>query len=151
MAVNLRFQGQFLRQTRTFSTTAFLPSRRGPPKKATKQILAAGPPLSFPMSTLSKSPLRVARAAVAVANKVLRPYCHKFSPKLYTQPQLFACLVLKTFYKTDYRGIAMQLHEFSELRGCWCRARNEWTTTWKRRRRSKKPVFSPRPPLGNAR
>jgi len=44
------------------------------------------------MSTLSKSPLRVAREALAVATKVLRPYAHKFSPKLYTQPQLFVCL-----------------------------------------------------------
>jgi hypothetical protein len=51
------------------------------------------------MSTLTKSPIRVAREALAVATKVLRPYAHKFSPKLYTQPQLFACLVLKTFFK----------------------------------------------------
>ncbi len=68
------------------------------------------------MSTLSKSPLHVAREALAVATKVLRPYAHKFSPKLYTQPQLFVCLVMKTFYKTDYRGITTQLHEFTELR-----------------------------------
>src|SRR5271168_2222924 len=68
------------------------------------------------MSTLSKSPIRVARAALAVATKVLRPYAHKFSPKLYTQPQLFVCLVLKIFFKTDYRGITTQLQEFTELR-----------------------------------
>jgi Transposase DDE domain len=68
------------------------------------------------VSTLSKSPLQVARVAVAVAAKVLRPYAHKFSPKLYTQPQLFACLVLKTFYKTDYRGIVVALQDFTELR-----------------------------------
>lgn len=68
------------------------------------------------MSTLTKSPLRVAREALTIATKVLRPYAHKFSPKLYTQPQLFVCLVLKTFYKTDYRGIATQLQEYTELR-----------------------------------
>ena len=68
------------------------------------------------MSTLTKSPLRVAREAVAIATKVLRPYAHKFSPKLYTQPQLFVCLVLKTFYKTDYRGITTQLQDFTDLR-----------------------------------
>src|SRR5437879_11850556 len=68
------------------------------------------------MSTLSKSPLHVARAALAVATRVLRPYPHKFSPKLYTQPQLFVCLVLKTFFKTDYRGIATLLHDGAELR-----------------------------------
>jgi hypothetical protein len=35
----------------------------------------------------------------------LPAYCHRFSPKVFTQPQLFACLVLKEFFKTDYRGI----------------------------------------------
>jgi hypothetical protein len=68
------------------------------------------------VSTLSKSPTRVARAALAVATKVLHPYAHKYSPKLYTQPQLFVCLVLKTFFKTDYRGIATLLREWPELR-----------------------------------
>lgn len=68
------------------------------------------------MSTLSKSPLHVASEAVGIASRVLRPYAHKFSPKLYTQPQLFACLVLKTFYQTDYRGITAQLREFTDLR-----------------------------------
>jgi hypothetical protein len=68
------------------------------------------------MSTLSKSPLRVAREALAVATKVLRPYAHKFSPKLYTQPQLFVCLVLKTFFKTDYRGVTVLLQDLTDVR-----------------------------------
>src|SRR5437879_2873737 len=68
------------------------------------------------MSTLSKSPVRVARAALAVATKALRPYAHKFSPKLFTQPQLFACLVLKTFFKTDYRGLTALLQDLPDLR-----------------------------------
>src|SRR5438270_8877691 len=68
------------------------------------------------MSTLSKSPLRVARRALAVATGALRPYAHKFSPKLYTQPQLFVCLVLKTFFKTDYRGLTTLLQELPPLR-----------------------------------
>jgi Transposase DDE domain len=68
------------------------------------------------MSTLSKSPLHVARTALAVATKVLRPYAHRFSPKLYTQPQLFVCLVMKVFYKTDYRGIVAQLLDDTDLR-----------------------------------
>ena len=58
------------------------------------------------LSTLSKSPVHVARMALAVATKALRPYAHKFSPKLFTQPQLFVCLVLKTFFKTDFCGMA---------------------------------------------
>ena len=68
------------------------------------------------MSTLTKSPLHTARVALAVGTKALRLYAHKFSPKTYTQPQLFACLVLKVFYKTDYRGIVTHLKEFTELR-----------------------------------
>ena len=68
------------------------------------------------MSTLSKSPTRVARAALAIATKTLRPYAHKYSPKLYTQPQLFVCLVLKTFFKTDYRGLTTLLQEWRDLR-----------------------------------
>src|SRR5262249_368844 len=65
---------------------------------------------------LSKSPLRVARAAWAVATQALPRYAHRFSPQKFTQPQLFACLVLKTFFKTDYRGLAAQLADHSDLR-----------------------------------
>jgi hypothetical protein len=68
------------------------------------------------VSTLTKSPLHVAREALAVARRRLRPYAHKFSPKKFTQPQLFACLVLKTFLKTDYRGLAAHLADHSDLR-----------------------------------
>ena len=68
------------------------------------------------MSKLSKSPLRVARAAWAVATQALPRYAHRFSPQKFTQPQLFACLVLKTFFKTDYRGLAAQLADHSDLR-----------------------------------
>src|SRR3954452_5459031 len=68
------------------------------------------------MSRLSKSPLHVVREALAVAQSTLRPFTHKFSPKKYTQPQLFACLVLKTFLKTDYRGLAAHLADHSDLR-----------------------------------
>src|SRR5438045_3856480 len=68
------------------------------------------------MTKTSKSPLRVARAALAVASRVLRRYAHRNSPKRFTQPQLFACLVLKTFFKTDYRGISQLLHDLPDLR-----------------------------------
>jgi hypothetical protein len=68
------------------------------------------------VSTLSKSPLRVARRAVAAAAAVLPPYAHVNSPRKYTQPQLFACLVLKTFLKTDYRGLVAHLADHSDLR-----------------------------------
>lgn len=68
------------------------------------------------MSKLSKSPLRVARQALAVATEALRPYAHKYSPQKFTQPQLFTCLVLKTFLKTDYRGVAAHLADHSDVR-----------------------------------
>ncbi len=68
------------------------------------------------MSTLSKSPNRVARMALTTGNRVLPPYAHRFSPKKYTQPQLFACLVLKTFFKTDYRGLTTLLGDHTDLR-----------------------------------
>ena len=68
------------------------------------------------MSTLTKSPLRLARHALAVGRQALRRYARKFSPKVYTQPQLFACLVLKTFLKTDYRGVAAHLADHSDIR-----------------------------------
>jgi Transposase DDE domain len=68
------------------------------------------------VSTTSKSPLNVAEQALAVGTNAFPLYAHRYSPKLYTQPQLFACLVLKTFCKTDYRGIAQLLRDFSDLR-----------------------------------
>ncbi len=67
------------------------------------------------MSTLSKSTLRVARRALAAGERALRRYSHKYSPKKFTQPQLFACLVIKVFHKTDYRGLAEMLAEWSDL------------------------------------
>ncbi len=68
------------------------------------------------MSNLSKSPVVVARRALYAAQTTLRPYAHKFSPKVYTQPQLFACLTLKVFFKTDYRGLTELLHDLTDLR-----------------------------------
>lgn len=53
------------------------------------------------MYTLTKSALCLARNALAIGQAALRRYAHKYSPKLYTQPQLFACLVVKVFFKTD--------------------------------------------------
>jgi hypothetical protein len=46
----------------------------------------------------------------------LKPYAHKYSPKKFTQPQLFSCLVLKSFFKADYRGIWELLLDLSDLR-----------------------------------
>jgi Transposase DDE domain len=67
------------------------------------------------MYTLTKSPLTVARRALATGEASLRCYSHHFSPRKYTQPQLFACLALKVFFRTDYRGISVLLYELPEL------------------------------------
>ena len=68
------------------------------------------------MAITSKSPKSVAKAALVAAQRVLPFYTHPNSPKKFTQHQLFACLVLKNFLKTDYRGLVAHLADHSELR-----------------------------------
>jgi hypothetical protein len=68
------------------------------------------------MGKLCKSPLNVARHALALAQEHLPRYAHRYSPKLYTQPQLFVCLVLKTFFAKDYRGFTAILNDFDALK-----------------------------------
>jgi hypothetical protein len=58
----------------------------------------------------------VAIQAYGTGQQVLRMYSHRHSPHIYSQPQLFACLVLKTFFKVDYRGLVALLREHSDLR-----------------------------------
>lgn len=53
--------------------------------------------------------------AWAIAQNVLPRFSHKYSPKKFTQHQLFACLVLKMFLKTDYRGLAAHLSDCPTL------------------------------------
>ena len=67
------------------------------------------------MALTSKSPKAVVLAALATARRTLDPYTHPCSPKKFTQHQLFACLVLKNFLKTDYRGVAAHLRDHSSL------------------------------------
>jgi len=67
------------------------------------------------MSKTSKSPGKVLLVAHAVAKDALPEYAGKFSPKKFTQHQLFACLVLKIFLRTDYRGVVGLLADLPEL------------------------------------
>ena len=67
------------------------------------------------MSTTSKSPRKVLLMAYRAARDVLPEYAHRFSPKTFTQQQLFACIVLKTFLKTDYRGVVEHLNDCPAL------------------------------------
>jgi len=67
------------------------------------------------VATTSKSPRAVVLAALATARRALPPYRHRNSPKKFTQHQLFACLVLKNFLRTDYRGVVAHLHDHPTL------------------------------------
>lgn len=53
--------------------------------------------------------------ALAAGTDAFSDYSHVYSPKKFTQPQLFACLVLKEFEKKDYRGIAQFLQDLPDL------------------------------------
>src|SRR5271155_1945568 len=63
----------------------------------------------------SKSPRTVAMVALAAGKEAFSDYSHKFSPKTFTQPQLFTCLVLKEFERKDYRGIRQLLVDWPDL------------------------------------
>src|SRR6476620_4522571 len=65
---------------------------------------------------MTKSPRAVAKEALRLAQESLPAYSSKFSRKDFTQHQLFAVLALKTFLKTDYRGVVAHLADFAELR-----------------------------------
>ena len=67
------------------------------------------------MAVTSKSPREVALAALSTARRALPEYSHVCSPKVFTQHQLFACLVLKNFLKTDYRGVVAHLADHPVL------------------------------------
>ena len=64
----------------------------------------------------SKSPNKVAMIAYATAKRSLPPYLHIKSPKKFTQHQLITCLVLKEFFKKDYRGIVEIIEDSSDLK-----------------------------------
>ena len=66
---------------------------------------------------MTKSPRAVATEALRLARGALPAYSSRYSRKDFTQHQLFAVLALKTFLKTDYRGVAQFLADFAEIRG----------------------------------
>jgi hypothetical protein len=65
---------------------------------------------------MTKSPRAVAQEALRLAREAIPAYSSKFSRKDFTQHQLLALLALKTFLKTDYRGLVQMLVDFRELR-----------------------------------
>jgi len=67
------------------------------------------------MSKTTKSPKKLAAAAYRIACDTLPKHSSRYSPKKFTQPQLMVCLVLKTFFDTDYRGIVQILDDCPNL------------------------------------
>ena len=65
---------------------------------------------------MTKSPRAVARQALQLASQAIPAYSSRYSRQDFTSHQLFAILALKTFLKTDYRGIVQFLIDFAELR-----------------------------------
>jgi hypothetical protein len=68
------------------------------------------------MSRTTKDPIALARVALEAGKEALSDYSCPKSPHRFTQPQLFAMLVLKQFFKLDYRGTVQYLARWAELR-----------------------------------
>jgi len=68
------------------------------------------------MRSMTKSPVALAKEALKVGQSGLPRYSSRFSRRDFTQPQLFAILALRQFFKTDYRGIVQLLADLSDLR-----------------------------------
>jgi hypothetical protein len=68
------------------------------------------------MRSMTKSPVALAREALKIGQSGLARYSSQFSRKDFTQPQLFAILALRQFFKTDYRGVVQLLADLSDLR-----------------------------------
>jgi len=86
-----------------------------------------------------RSLLRFVKLAVAVAEKELPTYSHRFAPHRYRLAQLCACCLLKVLLRQDLRGIEALLSLSAELRqalglkrvpdhSTLCRFENRWLT-----------------------
>ena len=65
---------------------------------------------------LSRSALGVAREAYSLARAEMPRYSHRNSRHDFTQPQLFALLVLRQVFQTTYRDIVARTAEWPALR-----------------------------------
>ena len=103
--------------------------------------------------SLSKSPVAVCREALALAREALPLYSSRFSRRDYTQHQLFAILVLRQFFKTDYRGVCQLLEDLPELGKLLAlkKVPNYSTLCYAERRLLKKtPLINCSPPCSSA-
>src|SRR5262249_46362980 len=67
-------------------------------------------------TTRPKSPLELAKAALASAREAIPQYSSRFSRHDYTQHQLYALVALRRLLRTDYRGLEATLRDWTELR-----------------------------------
>lgn len=65
---------------------------------------------------ITRSPVRLAEIAFSLAQQALPRYSSRKSRKDYSQAQLFAMLVVKAYFKTDFRNVIGIFHDFAELR-----------------------------------
>jgi hypothetical protein len=68
------------------------------------------------MSRTTKNTLELVRTALEAAREALPDYAYPRSKHTFTQPQLLAMLCVMEFEKTDYRGMAVKLGHWEELR-----------------------------------
>jgi len=88
------------------------------------------------MSTVSKSPRKVAAVALENGSRTLPRYSHRFSRHDFTLPQLFACLALRKFFKTGYRDVCALLADWPTLcRDLGLEKVPHWTTLQKAERK----------------
>jgi hypothetical protein len=52
---------------------------------------------------------------MGIARDALPDYASPFSKRDFTQPQLLTILILRQFFRTDYRGMIQMLHDFPNL------------------------------------
>jgi hypothetical protein len=98
-------------------------------------------------NTRSKSPLELARTALAAAREAIPQYTSRFSRHDYTQHQLYALVALRRLLKTDYRGLEATLCDWTELRDALGLSRVPDHSTIQRaeRRLNAKSKFRPKP------
>lgn len=92
---------------------------------------------------MTKSPIALAREALAAGQAGLPRYGSKRSRHDFTLPQLFAIMVLRKFFCTDYRGVVRLLEDLPSLpQQLGLSKIPHYTTVHKAEQRLKKRGFS---------
>ena len=94
---------------------------------------------------MTRSPVALAKEAVALAARSIPPYSSPFSRKDFTQHQLFALMVLATFLKIDHRAVIEVVKDWSDVRSAIGLTRvPHWSTLYKAQQRLLKTLHSTR-------